>query len=79
MTEEHSEKAFGSVQGVRSDPEAVVDQYGRVHGMEGLWVADTSIFPTVPSRGPAATAIMVGERIADFIKQFTKDKEEVNQ
>lgn len=60
--------------GPSSDPDAVVDQYGRVHGMEGLWVADTSIFPIVPSRGPAATAIMVGERIADFIKQFT-DKE----
>jgi len=46
----------------------VVDQYGRVHGVTGLRVADTSIFPLAPSRGPAATAIMVGERIADFIR-----------
>jgi choline dehydrogenase-like flavoprotein len=52
------------------DPEAgaVVDQYGRVHGLLGLRVADTSILPTTPSRGPAATAIMIGERVADFIK-----------
>ncbi|WP_249870827.1 GMC oxidoreductase [Oceanobacillus saliphilus] len=57
--------------------EAVVDQYRRIHEMEGLWVADTSIFPMVPSRGAAATAIMVGERIAAFIKQSAKDKEEV--
>ena len=47
---------------------AVVDQYGRVHGVTGLRVADTSIFPRAPSRGPAASAIMVGERIADFIR-----------
>lgn len=72
--------ASGSAKmGPSSDPEAVVDQYGRVHGMEGLWVADTSIFPIVPSRGPAATATMAGERIADFIKQYTNEKEEVNQ
>jgi choline dehydrogenase len=71
--------ASGSAKmGPSNDPEAVVDQYGRVHGMEGLWVADTSIFPIVPSRGPAATAIMVGERVADFIKEFSKDKEKVS-
>nr|WP_306798659.1 GMC oxidoreductase [Oceanobacillus saliphilus] len=71
--------ASGSAKmGPSDNPEAVVDQYGRVHGMEGLWVADTSIFPMVPSRGPAATAIMVGERIAEFIKQSAMDKAGVN-
>lgn len=65
--------------GPSSNPDAVCDQYGRVHGIEGLWVADTSLFPLVPSRGPNATAIMVGERIADFIKQFTDKKEEVTK
>ncbi|TKV60752.1 mycofactocin system GMC family oxidoreductase MftG [Nakamurella flava] len=43
---------------------AVVDQNGRVHGVTGLRVADTSILPFTPSRGPAATAVMIGERIA---------------
>jgi choline dehydrogenase len=46
----------------------VVDQYGKVHGISGLRVADTSILPFAPSRGPAATAIMIGERVADFIR-----------
>lgn len=45
----------------------VVDQYGRVHGIEGLRIADTSIFPKLISRGPNATAIMLGERIASFM------------
>lgn len=44
--------------------DAVVDQYGTVLGLQGLRVADTSILPTVPTRGPAATAILVGELIA---------------
>lgn len=51
-----------------SDPDhgAVVSQDGRVHGVEGLRVADTSIFPKIPSRGPNATAVMVGERLVEF-------------
>ena len=39
----------------------VVDGAGRVHGVNGLRVADTSILPTVPSRGPFASAVLVGE------------------
>jgi choline dehydrogenase len=54
--------------GPEDDPEAVVDQFGRVHGLTGVRVADTSILPFAPSRGPAATAIMIGERVADFIR-----------
>lgn len=54
--------------GPEEDRTAVVDQYGKVYGVTGLRVCDTSIFPLAPSRGPAATAIMAGERMADFIK-----------
>lgn len=54
--------------GPAGDPGAVVDQYGRVHGVEGLRVADTSILPTTPTRGPAATAILVGELVAHFMR-----------
>jgi choline dehydrogenase len=55
--------------GPDTDPMAVVDQHGRVRGVEGLRVADTSIFPTIPSRGTNATAVMAGERIAAFIDE----------
>ncbi|MFC7404733.1 GMC family oxidoreductase [Georgenia alba] len=54
--------------GPADDLGAVVDQYGRVHGVSGLRVADTSILPTVPSRGPAATAVLVGELVARFMR-----------
>ncbi|GAB3307779.1 mycofactocin system GMC family oxidoreductase MftG [Epidermidibacterium keratini] len=53
-----------------ADPEAgaVVDGYGRVHGIDGLRVGDTSILPFAPSRGPAASAVLVGERMAELIR-----------
>jgi choline dehydrogenase len=54
--------------GSPNNPDAVVDQYGRVHGVKALRVADTSILPTAPTRGPAATAVLIGERIAEFIR-----------
>lgn len=52
--------------GPDSDPSAVVDQYCRVRGVEGLRVVDTSVLPTAPSRGPAATAVLIGERASAF-------------
>lgn len=55
--------------GPATDPHAVVDGFGRVHGIEGLRVADTSILPTAPSRGPAATAVLIGELVARFIRR----------
>ena len=53
------------------DPQAVVDQQGRVYGVEGLRVVDMSILPDVPSRVPAATAMMIGEKVADMMKAET--------
>lgn len=49
-------------------PDAVVDPQLRVHGVDGLRIADTSVLPVVPRRGPAATAIMIGERAADLVR-----------
>jgi choline dehydrogenase len=57
--------------GPASDPMAVVDQRGRVHGLEGLWVADASIMPDCIRANTNATTIMIGERVADFIKAGT--------
>lgn len=55
--------------GPRDDPTAVVDGYGRVHGIGALRIADTSMLPDAPSRGPAATAVLIGELIARFIRR----------
>jgi choline dehydrogenase len=54
--------------GPASDPRAVVDPEFRVHGIEGLRVVDTSVIPTVPRRGPAASALMLGERAAELLR-----------
>ena len=48
---------------------SVVDARLRVHGIEGLRVADASIFPTIPTGNTNAPAIMVGERASDLILQ----------
>lgn len=54
--------------GPDSDPMAVVDQYCRVKGIEGLSIADASVMPRIPRSGGAhATVIMIGERVADLI------------
>jgi choline dehydrogenase-like flavoprotein len=55
--------------GPSSDPQAVVDQRGRVYGVSGLRVGDISICPTIPTVGPGLAAIMIGERMADFIRE----------
>jgi choline dehydrogenase-like flavoprotein len=55
--------------GPASDPLAVVDQYGRVHGMRNLRVADASIMPDCVRANINLTTMMIGERIADFIRQ----------
>jgi choline dehydrogenase len=54
--------------GAENDPDGVVDQFGRVRGIEGLRVADASIMPDCVRSNTNLTAIMIGERIADFIK-----------
>jgi choline dehydrogenase len=51
------------------DELAVVDAQLRVHGVQGLRVADTSVMPTIVSAHTHTTAVMIGERVADFIKQ----------
>ena len=53
--------------GPSSDPMAVVDQYGQVHGIDGLRIADISIMPDCPRANTNAPAIMIGERMADFM------------
>jgi choline dehydrogenase len=53
--------------GPSSDPMAVVDQHGKVHGLEGLRVVDASVMPDCIRANTNLTTMMIGERIADFI------------
>jgi choline dehydrogenase len=53
--------------GHAGDSTAVVDPHCRVHGIDGLWVIDGSVLPTITSRGPHATIVMLGHRAAEFV------------
>ena len=55
--------------GPASDPMAVVDQFGRVLGLEGLRVVDASIMPDCIRANTNVTTIMIGERITDFMRR----------
>ncbi len=50
--------------GPASDPDSVVDSEGRVHGIEGLYVADASLMPAVISGNTNMPTAVIGERIA---------------
>ncbi len=54
--------------GTARDPGTVVDQRGRVHGFENLYVADCSIMPDCVRANTNATAMMIGERIAELLR-----------
>ncbi|MCB2115370.1 MAG: choline dehydrogenase [Rhodobacteraceae bacterium] len=68
---EHAESAYhpcGTARmGRRDDPLAVVDPEARVIGVEGLRVADSSIFPRIPNGNLNAPSIMTGEKVADHV------------
>ena len=68
---EHAESAYhpcGTARmGRADDPWAVVDAQTRVIGVEGLRLADSSIFPQIPNGNLNAPSIMVGEKAADHI------------
>jgi hypothetical protein len=68
---EHAESAYhpcGTCRmGRADDPGAVVDPQARVIGVDGLRLADSSIFPQVTNGNTNAPSIMVGEKAADHI------------
>ncbi len=68
---EHAESAYhpcGTCKmGRADDVDAVVDPQGRVIGVEGLRVVDSSIFPRITNGNLNAPSIMVGEKMADHV------------
>jgi choline dehydrogenase len=55
--------------GPDDDPTAVVDQFGNVHRVRGLRVADGSIMACVPSANTNVPTIMIGERIGEWVRE----------
>lgn len=53
--------------GPASDPASVVDAAGCVHGTTGLFVADASVMPDIPSANTHIPTVMVAERLAGGI------------
>ncbi|NBT31907.1 MAG: choline dehydrogenase, partial [Rhodobacteraceae bacterium] len=68
---DHAESAYhpcGTARmGAATDLMAVVDPQARVIGVDGLRVADSSIFPRITNGNLNAPSIMVGEKVADMV------------
>jgi choline dehydrogenase-like flavoprotein len=59
-------------------PDAVVGPGLRVHGVDGLRVADASIMPTVPAGDTNAPPMMIGERAADLLLGIEKQRKDTS-
>ncbi len=51
-----------------SDAEVATDGRGRVRHVDGLWVADASLMPTIPSAHTNLTVLMMGERFGEWMR-----------
>jgi 5-(hydroxymethyl)furfural/furfural oxidase len=54
--------------GDADDPTTVVDPMGRVLGIEGLFVADASVFPEVPRANTNLPTMAAAERLSDLVR-----------
>jgi len=54
--------------GAPDDEAAVCGQYGRVFGVEGLFLADASIMPSIPRANTNIPTIMIGERFGEWLR-----------
>ncbi len=66
----YCETAFHPIGTCRMGPgrDCVVDDRLKVHGLDGLRIADASIMPTMPSGNTNAACIMIGEKAAELVR-----------
>jgi choline dehydrogenase-like flavoprotein len=55
--------------GAATDEQAVVAPDLRIRGLEGIRIADASVFPTMPAVNPMIGVLMVGERCAALLTE----------
>lgn len=60
--------------GLADDLQAVVDADLALIGVEGLWVADASVMPSLPAGNTNATAIMIGDKGADHVLRAMRQR-----
>ena len=58
-----------------NDTDAVVDPELRVRGVDGLWVIDASVMPTLVTGNTNATVVMIGEKGADLVRNALNTRE----
>jgi choline dehydrogenase len=54
--------------GSDDDPLAVTDGRGRVRGVEGLFIADASLMPTIPTSNTNVPTLMIGEKMGEWLR-----------
>jgi choline dehydrogenase len=54
--------------GPKGDELAVVDERCRLRGIDNLYVADASVMPTIPRANINLPTMMIGERVAEFVR-----------
>ena len=59
--------ACGTLVATADPARSVVDAYGRVQGLENLWVVDASVFPRIGRGNPALTVFAWALRVADHL------------
>ncbi|SAL69955.1 sorbose dehydrogenase [Caballeronia arvi] len=60
--------------GSSNDPHAVTDSHGAVYGVEGLYVCDASLMPSIPCANTNVPTIMIAERVADGLRGRSPDQ-----